>query len=165
MKALVVLVALCGTASASRPRDPDEPLPHVYTVGLRTDLGDTADSYELSGRYEIGDASTGSVNAFGLEAVGGKLGGTTHLGIGGTAWIGPFYGFGVGARANVLLAFDDTLTGTRDLRPIARGSIGLRYGWIEAGYAYQLPIGGERESWLAAHSLYIGINAPFGVDR
>jgi hypothetical protein len=165
MKALVALVVLGGVAEASRPRDPGEPLPHVWTVGLRADVGDTADSYELSGRYEVGAASTGSVFAFGVEAVGGRLGGVGHAGVGGTAWIGPFYGFGIGARGHTLLAFDETLTGTRDLRPIARGSIGLRFGWIEAGYAYQAPLGGERESWLAKHSLFVGINTPFGVDR
>jgi hypothetical protein len=165
MKAILVLVALAGTAEASRPRNPDEPLPSVWTVGLRADVGDSADSYELSGRYEVGDATTGSVTAFGLEAVGGKLGNVSHLGVGSTAWIGPFYGLGLGARADALLAFDETMTGTRDLRPIARGSFGLRYGWIEAGYAFQLPIGGEREAWLATHSFYIGINTPLGFDR
>jgi hypothetical protein len=165
MKALLVLVALSGIAEASRPRDPDAPLPHVWTVGLRADVGDTADSYELSGRYEVGQASTGSVSAFGLEAVGGKLGGVGHVGAGGTAWIGPFYGFGIGARAHALLAADETLTGTRDLRAIARGSIGLRFGWIEAGYSYQAPLGGERESWIAKHAVFVGINTPFGVDR
>jgi hypothetical protein len=165
MKALVAVLALCGVAEASRPRDPGEPTPHVWTLGLRTDIGDTADSYELSGRYEVGDATTGSVSAFGLEGVGGRLGNVKHVGFGGTAWIGPLYGFGVGARAHALMAFDEALTGTRDLRPIARGSIGLRYGWIEAGYAYQVPLGGERESWLSKHALFIGINAPFGIDR
>lgn len=134
-------------------------------MGLRAAVGDAADSYELSTRYEVGEATTGSVTAFGIEAVGGKLGDVGHVGLGSTAWIGPFYGFGIGARATALLAFDESMTGTRDLRPIARGSFGLRYGWIEAGYAFQIPLGGERESWLSTHSVFIGINTPFGFDR
>jgi hypothetical protein len=160
---IATLILLTGAAHASRPRDPGEPLPHVWTAGLRAELGDTADSFELSGRYEVGEATTGNVMAFGLEAVGGSLGGTGHLGFGGTGWIAPM-GIGVGARVHALMAFDETMTGTRDLRPIARASLGVRVGWIEVGYSFQQPLGGERESWLAKHAVFVGINTPIGRD-
>ena len=162
MKAIIlVLLAPTGVANASRPREAGEPMPHSWEVGMRTDVGDSDDSSELSLRYEVGEATTGFVQAYALEAVGGTLG-DGHAGFGATGWLAPM-GVGLSAKLHAIVARGDTMTGDKEWVPIARGSIGLRFGWIEAGYSYQLPITGEREQWLAKHSAYVGIILPFSA--
>jgi hypothetical protein len=146
-----VILAMSGVAHA----DNDYPLPsettenRVVLAGLSY-LWGSADAYHLAARYEVQQTTEYLTATYAFGAGGGAVGGHGELGVGASALLG-MHTFGLTGGVDVMRGAE---------RTIGRVTAGIRLRTIEVGYAYQRPLGGDREDWMAAHLVFVGIWTP-----
>jgi hypothetical protein len=125
-----------------------------FAFELTHGWGSSVDNYAFSGRLEREGSSEFVSDAFGVVASAGKLGDATSVSAGVTGAVGigaPM----LAARLEGGYGFDHDA--------FVRGSIGVRYHFLEVGYARQESLD-DRMGWLAPNQLYVSFAAPFDFD-